>query len=214
MLRIIGQGQLEKPFNRVLKWCADENGTHGFGREFLKHLADLVDLPQMLADLENGSLIEFSGEQAIDSSRNMPDLAVRTDNAALLFENKVNAGESGGDQYQRYSRLFKQFASNRKGRLVLSARDDERSPPDNWTFISHARMAKMFRKLGDLPQVPIWGRIMAIQCAVAFDNEDCSVNLLRAVKHASTAKATLEDWRVLRDFDLSRLPITPWENKT
>jgi len=218
MLRIIAQDHLEKPMNRILKWCATETGTHGFGRTFLKQLARCVKLPEMTADLEGKSRAEVWSEEAVDSSGNMPDLIVRTERAALLFENKVNAGESGGRQYSEYEKWFPGFASRPATRLALSARDPRERPSDEWMFISHGEMSKLFYAISNSTTVPIWGRIIAVQCAVAFDeaqiDEKSGAGLIAVANEAEDGNLTLQNWRILLDSQLLTLPLAPWEANT
>jgi hypothetical protein len=213
ILRIMGENHLEKPFNRILKWCSDVNAEHKLGREFLRQLSSRVGFSQLMDDLTNAE-IEPSvyGEEAVDLSGNEPDLIVLTPNAALLLENKVGSPESG-DQYKPYREWFPSFAKKRKIQLVLSARD-ERPVPDGWDCaIRHEDIAEIFRSLSLLDGVPLWSRILAVQCAVSFSNtlpDDRIASARKLLAETGTGRIKPDRLRKFRGLTSIPLPSTPW----
>jgi len=215
ILRLVGRSHLEKPFNRIMKWCACERGEHGFGREFLKQLCAHLRFDEMTKYLDADEEIEVRGEEKVDSSGNMPDLLVWTRNergAALMLENKVGSGESGDDQYASYLRWFPGFAGHRKRLTVLSARYNLESPPLDWDrFMNHEELAQVFHDLAKVPGIPIWGRIVGIQCAMALHNTemDSIADLVRATRHQG--RISILDWKTVLAFQPSAKPANPWE---
>jgi hypothetical protein len=212
IMNLAGLGELEKPFNRLLLWCADERGPHGFGREFLLRLSAHLHFDRLSEDLAGGKRVDLWGEEAPDSSGNMPDLVVLTPNAALLFENKVNAGGSG-DQYANYEHWFPSFAGDRERRAVLSAPSERETPPGWDQFLAHEELAAVFSEIAGHSSVPTWGRIIAIQCATALDEpaRDSIADLVYATRHAG--RAGLRDWQTVLAFRPSSKTAKPWETK-
>lgn len=211
IMRLVGLSRLEKPFNRILKWCADERGDHGFGREFLKQLCAALQFDEMSRCLETDEVIDVWGEEKIDSSGNMPDLVVRTrnpDGAALMLENKVGSPESG-DQYGPYRDWFEHFAGPRKRFCVLSARN--RLVSDGWKCVTHEELAQVFRAVARTSGVPIWSRIVAIQCAAAFEDRETDriADLIRATNRND--RIGILDWRTVLAFQPSANPSQPWK---
>lgn len=169
---IAGQSNLEKPFNRLIKWWTMPDSEHGLSQAFLIELSRLVDLPEMIADLEQGECPVVHSEEAVEETNGrQPDLFVQTSHAALMLENKVNAPESG-DQYGPYLRYFNAWAgSNRKKCAVLCSRDI-REIPSGWNkCILHGDLAQILYRISDNPKSSDWGRISAIICAVTFEND-------------------------------------------
>jgi hypothetical protein len=212
ILRLVGESHLEKPFNRILKWCATERAEHGFGREFLKKLCAHLHFDEMTKDLEACEKIEIRGEEILDSSGNMPDLVVWTPKAVLMLENKLRSGASG-NQYDRYIKWFRDFANSRKkkGLAVLSAPDDREWPCEWDKFMRHRELAQVFRDVAKAPEVPVWGRIVAIQCAVTLENAetDLIAELIHATKHKG--RVGIRDWRTALAAQPPAQPAKPWE---
>lgn len=227
MLQIIGFNHLEKPFNRILKWLADERAEHGIGREFLLRLCAHPDInfEAMENDLndcdllsEESKRIEIYGEgDSIDLSGNQPDLIILTPNAGLMFENKVNAAESGSDQYAKYLQWFPPAAKRQKRNnslttlCVLSARDPREVPPGWDRFISHKHLAEVLHEVAKAPGIPIWGRIAAIQCAVTLESsaKDEIAELIRVTRNRR--RISISDWEKILSFSHSATRHTPWE---
>ncbi|MEI7775288.1 MAG: PD-(D/E)XK nuclease family protein [Verrucomicrobiota bacterium] len=215
ILRIMGQSHLEKPFNRMLKWCANVHAEHGFGRLFLSRLASLVRLSVMKRDLDQEHCeVKVYGEEALDPSRNMPDLVVLTPNAALLLENKVGSGESG-NQYQPYLTWFPGFAKPRKAFLVLASREPSAKPSGWHGAITHPDLAGIFHEIAALPQpqVTVWGRIVAAQCAVAFGNTSPAAAIAEArelLAQTSRPRITPEQFHQLSALQNIPPPTEPW----
>jgi hypothetical protein len=155
---VAGQSHLEKPLNRLLGWLADPDAAHGVGIEFLKHLATLVELSEMVADLQNCDRPDVMCEQSPDDddSGKEPDLLVRTNNAALLLEKKLWSPESG-PQYEPYLELLNRWGGNRTRRAVLCVRR-QREVPKGWDLtILHDDLARILDALSRQADVPMWG---------------------------------------------------------
>lgn len=181
-IHVAGQGDLEKPFNRLLAWWSDVHAGHGLGRRFLKLLAIRASLLEMYEDIDTCEP-EILAEQVIGgkSDGRMPDLMVRTKNAALMVENKVYASESG-DQYAPYLGYLEKWAEGRAYRAILSARDT-REIPTGWDgFILHRELAELFDELWNDDTAPVWGRISAKLTANAFNNESDVQNHIREAR--------------------------------
>jgi len=182
-IHVAGQGGLEKPFNRLLAWWADINAEHGLAKEFLKLLAQLADLPELVEDVDY-SMPEVKAEQAIKGVSNgkMPDFMVRSDRAVLMIENKVGAPESG-DQYGPYLKTLQIWADGRKCRAILSARDERKIPEDWDRMLTHQELAeKVFEQLWNLDGAPMWGRIAAKITSLSFCNVSADNASIKRVK--------------------------------
>ncbi len=212
LLRIMGQSHLEKPFNRILKWCADVEGKHGFGREFLRELASMAELPALEEDMAAGEIPEVAGETSIDHSGCMPDLLVRTSRAALMLENKVHAGESG-NQYLPYLRCFQEWAGQRQSRALLCARN-VRDRPIGWHgTIIHAQLANLFERLARLEAIPLWGRVTAWQCSVTFHDAEPDDTIAAAhclLSSIAVDRITPGQFRQLRQLQGISSPKANW----
>jgi hypothetical protein len=171
-VQLAGVSDLEKPFNRLLAWWA-RNADHAMGYRFLIELARAVSLPVLASDIERGSRVDVFAEETIegDESGKQPDLVVRTENAALLLENKVHAGESGEGQYARYLEILRSLADTREYRAVLCAREPREAPLGYSPSLTHANLGRIFRVLAEDTGAPFWGRVSAVVCAVAFEND-------------------------------------------
>jgi hypothetical protein len=219
-IRLAGQSHLEKPFNRLLAWMVNPEGNHGWGFGFLRLLAEKVGLPEMVADIadECRGGLDIRAETSLDGddSRRMPDLAIRTEHAALLLENKVWAPQSGDDQYVSYLALFRTWAGGRERRAVLCARE-ARDVPDDWThFLPHRELANLLTCLADENlDLPIWSRICAALCAETLRDRDL-VNTLRSAQELRRSRpgdhpaSFLDQISALRKLLPLPRPITPW----
>lgn len=218
-IRLAGQSHLERPFNRLLAWMVDPDGDHGWGLSFLRLLAKKSGLPEMVADLDDRRAegLDIRAEVTLDGddSGKMPDLAVRTPNAALLLENKVWAMESG-DQYAPYLRLFCKWAGNREWRALLCARE-VRDVPDDWThFLLHRELAELLMNLAEpKSELPVWSRICAALCAEALRERDLATTVraaqeLRRSRPGEHPASLLDQISAMRKLLPLPRPITPW----
>lgn len=215
-VQVAGQSHLEKPLNRLLAWMVDPKGDHGWGVHFLLLLARIVELPEMVADLENGSSVRIIAEQALedDDSGKEPDLIIGTPHAALLLENKLWAPESG-DQYGPYLTVFRAWAKGRRSKAVLCAPND-RSVPAGWDrCLLHQDLANLLLRIAEgEPRTPVWARISAAMCAVAFQRQSHHQTILDARQALELAKqSTPSPDQVARLRGILPLPrpITPWK---
>lgn len=218
-IRLAGQSHLEKPFNRLLAWMVDPEGDHGWGASFLRLLAEKLDLPEMVADLDDprGGRLDIRAEVILDGddSGRMPDLAVRTDHAALLLENKVWAMESG-DQYSPYLELFRAWAGDREWRAVLSAREIREVPLGWGLFLLHRELADLLTLLAEGERdLPIWSRVCAALCAEALRERDLVTTLraaqeIRRNQRADNPTSFLDQISALRKLLPLPRPIIPW----
>lgn len=212
LLRIIGQSHLEKPFNRIMKWCADVGAEHGFGREFLRELGALAGLPELAEDLATGEIPTVTGETSIDKAGNMPDLVVCTARTALLVENKVRAGESG-DQYAPYLLCFHELAGEREARALLCARDLRPVPPGWNSSITHSQLASIFQRLARLDSIPLWGRIAAWQCAAAFADvapDNAIAEAVQLLSATAAGRITPKQFHRLRELQAIPSSSSMW----
>lgn len=217
-IRVAGQSHLEKPLNRLLAWMVDPSGDHGWGDGFLRLLAERVDLPEMIEDLDVGELPGIRAEQTLDGddSGKEPDLVIWTTRAALLLENKVWAPESG-DQYSPYLASFATLANSRTTRAYLSAREARKIPP-NWDgFILHSEIAELLYRIGDAADGkavwPAWSRICAVMCAVALENKNDAAMLREAkilLRETEEQPVSVKQIATLRRLLPLPLPRTPW----
>jgi len=215
-VQVAGQKHLEKPLNRLLAWMVDHEGDHGWGRDFLLLLARFIELPELVADIEQNSDIEIRAEQSIedDDSGKEPDLIIGTRHAALLLENKLWSPESG-DQYGPYLTAFKNWAKGRRLKAVLCA-PDNRDVPVGWDrCILHHDLANLLIKIANgETHAPIWARISAALCAVAFQRQSHhqlvkhARQTLEMAKHSNPSPEQVAHLREI--LPLPR-PITPWK---
>ena len=171
-VRVAGQSHLEKPLNSLLAWLVKPDEDHGLGAAFLIKLARCMQLETLVRDIGKGEKPEIFAETffpEIDCDK-QPDLLVRTTNAAMMLENKVNSPESG-DQYRPYFQYFLEFAGNRERRAYLCSRHDDRQKPENWDdVILHEQLADMLFEIAkeEGSRISMWSRVGAIMCAVAL----------------------------------------------
>jgi len=221
-IRVAGQNHLEKPFNRLLAWLADPNGDHGCGVAFLKGLAQRVEFPELVEDLEqiaSGSggppLIRVEEPLDGDDSGKEPDLAIRTPRAALLLENKVWAPESG-DQYAPYLAAFRSWAGpDRRARAYLCARSPRDTPPGWNDFLLHRHLADILLEMSRRStRLPVWGRICAEMCAAALteasDHEKVRL-AWRVLDETKASAVTVDQIRRLQELSPLPEPIAPWK---
>jgi hypothetical protein len=216
-VQVAGQRDLEKPFNRLLRWWSSVNADHGAGAHFLVALARKVELVEMVEDLEGGEIPRVYNEESVElETAKEPDLLVTTRRAALMVENKVWSPESG-DQYKPYLALFHRLAGpGRKTRAILTARD-RRDRPEGWDgFLFHKELARIFRDVSEAKDIPIWGRISAVLCAVSFEDEYERAELLKRgrtlVRDLSIGKVRPLDLQEMREI-ISAVPMppSPWK---
>jgi hypothetical protein len=215
---VAGQSHLEKPLNRLLAWMVDPKGDHGWGQHFLLLLAQFVGLPELSADLEKGSIVGIFAEQSFedDDSGKEPDLIIGTPHAALMLENKLWAPESG-DQYGPYLTSFNSWAKGRTSKAVLCAPND-RTVPAGWDrCLLHLDLANLLMRIADgETRAPVWGRISAAMCAVAFQRQSHhqTINDARqALESAKQSTPSLEQVARLRGILPLPRPITPWKER-
>ncbi len=215
-VQVAGQSHLEKPLNRLLAWMVDPKGDHGWGLHFLLLLAQLVGLPELVADLENGSSVRIIAEQSFedDDSGKEPDLIIGTAHAALMLENKLWAPESG-DQYGPYLTSFKSWAKGRRSKAVLCAPND-RAVPAGWDrSLLHQDLANLLMRIADgETRAPVWGRISAAMCAVAFQRQSHHQTIIDARQALESAKQSTPSPELvarLRGILPLPRPITPWK---
>jgi hypothetical protein len=181
-IRVGGQSDLEKPFNRLLGWWSDVRAEHGVAKEFLRRLAVRAGLPEMAEDLMWGDPV-VKVEQCVEgiTEGRMPDLMVMTERAALLLENKVWAQESG-DQYAPYLSYLEKWAEGRRYAAFLTARQ-VREIPKGWSgFIPHNDLADIFDSIWHMIEAPVWGRIAAKITAVTFRDDTAAANAVADAK--------------------------------
>jgi hypothetical protein len=213
---VAGQSHLEKPLNRLLAWMVNPEGDHGWGLHFLLLLAQFVGLPELVADLEKGSVIKIIAEQSFedDDSGKEPDLIIGTHHAALMLENKLWAPESG-DQYGPYLTSFKSWAKGRASKAVLSSPND-RVVPQGWDrCLLHQDLANLLMRIAHgETRTPVWGRISAAMCAVAFQRQSYHQTIIdarQALESAKQSTPSLEQVARLRGILPLPRPITPWK---
>ena len=174
LLRAAGLSHLERPFNTLLAWWAEVDAEHGLGRSFLMALGEAISFDRLVDDLAQGDIPYVLAEQAPAAAMwsRQPDLMVRTRNAALLVENKVDAAESGEGQYADYLDLLNWWAEGRATRAVLLARDQREVPDGYDLMVTHAELAAVFRGLaGAADRGSRWGRTCAAIMAATLDDE-------------------------------------------
>lgn len=171
--QLTGISQLEVPMNRVLGWVFDPSRRGPAACVALMELAKFLDFEALIGDIEEGQnpvvVVESTPDAGITSRQ--PDLMIRTENAAVLIENKVDSPESGAGQYAEYLTVLREWAGARESRAYLLARS-KRTRPDGWDgSFSHQELAtEVFRLLAeDVPELPFWDRVVYGLLAGDFD---------------------------------------------
>lgn len=215
-VRVAGQNHLEKPFNRLIAWLARPDAEHWLSCAFLTKLAELVGLPEMVCDLEQGEIPKISAEVAIDGDQSgkQPDLLVKTSRAALMLENKVRAPESG-DQYGPYLKLFNRWAGTDRVKCSVLCSRSDRKCPDGWDkAILHSDLARILYDIaGAEDNKPVWGKISAVICAVAFEDSFISDKVQNArllLRRTDTQAISHQQINDLRKVLPLPLPSIPW----
>lgn len=160
--RVVGLSSLEVPMNKALGWILDPHERGTAARRGLAEIAKLLDYPALLDDLQQGLAIVVLTETSPDESitSRQPDLTVGSPNATLLIENKVNAAESGSDQYAHYLKTLTAWAGEREHRSYLLA-PELREPPVGWSgSLTHAQVAEALRPLATDPALSFWDRVV------------------------------------------------------
>lgn len=160
--RVVGLSSLEVPMNRTLGWILNPQERGDAARRGLIELVKILDYPALLDDLQRGLPIEVRTETSPDESitNRAPDLTIGSPHAVLLIENKVNAPESGFDQYAHYLQTLVAWAGEREHRAYLLA-PELRDPPPGWSgSLMHAQVAEALRPLTTDPTLSFWDRVV------------------------------------------------------
>jgi len=171
---VVGISSLEVPMNRVLGWLISEKSRGVASRKGLLALAELLDFPELAADVASAQPIEVHTEASPDPelSSRQPDFLIESPNAVALIENKVWSPESGPGQYSDYLELLLARAGSRPGRAYLLARDGARPTPTGWErVISHKQLADALRPLTVDTSVSLWDRVVYGLVATDLDAE-------------------------------------------
>ena len=160
--RVVGLSSLEVPMNKTLGWILDPHERGDASRRGLAEIAKLLDYPVLLDDIQRGSPIVVITETSPDESitSRAPDLTISSPHATLLIENKVNAPQSGFDQYAHYLKTLIAWSGEREHRAYLLA-PELRERPSGWSgSLTHAQVAEALRPLATDPTLSFWDRVV------------------------------------------------------
>jgi hypothetical protein len=102
----------EKYHTRVLAWLLDPNASHQMGQLFLDGLLEIA-----FPSWSMNEILQVRAEFNLDSG-NVPDIGVLTNTKLLLIENKTRFASITGGQVERYLRVAKEKAPDKKIRLI------------------------------------------------------------------------------------------------
>ncbi|MFR9543082.1 MAG: PD-(D/E)XK nuclease family protein, partial [Rikenellaceae bacterium] len=157
---VMKQPHLENVWSNIYAFFFNPEEDHGFGNLFLRTLVELIKEKQYGRDFTEmiDEYIDVKTEDSTEDSKRL-DVALQSDNCAILIENKVYA-----DLYNNlgvYWRNYPQYDENHKQGVVLSlypktisleGRGKELDhDPKKWVNITHLELMERVNK--NIPQL-------------------------------------------------------------
>lgn len=160
--RIVGVSSLEVPMNQALGWMLDPERRGNAARLGLITIATWLNYPALLDDLQQERPVEVRVETSPDPAitSRAPDLIIGSPSAVLLLENKVNAPQSGSDQYAHYLKTLVAWAGEREHRAYLLAATPRTTPAGWFGSLTHAELAEALRPLANDQNLSFWDRVV------------------------------------------------------
>ncbi len=152
---VMKQPHLENVWSNIYAFFFNPEEDHGFGNLFLRTLVEIIKEKQHGRDFVAmaDEYIDIKTEDSTDDSKRL-DIALQSDNYAILIENKVYA-----DLYNNlgvYWRNYPQYDKNNKQGVVLSlypktisleGRGKELDhDPEKWVNVTHLELMKRVSK--------------------------------------------------------------------
>lgn len=129
MMDILGVARDENSHSDFLAWLFDSNNDHGLGTKVVENLLSILDLN--LNDNLKVSESKSSRECCIDNGRVDIIVELETNDQGkyrIVFENKIHAKETKGDQTQRYYDHYNNLKDNIQNIFVFNRYDIGQKP--------------------------------------------------------------------------------------